>query len=71
MFKSENNQITIEQMRKLDEEYTLVDIRDEISFEYGHIDGAKNIPLAKIKEDKFTFAKRQACCPLLQKRSDK
>ena len=29
MFKSENNQITIEQMRKLDEEYTLVDIRDE------------------------------------------
>ena len=51
MFKSENNQITIEQVRKLDEEYTLVDIRDEISFEYGHIDGAKNIPLAKIKED--------------------
>lgn len=49
MFKSENNQITIEQMRKLDEEYTLVDIRDEISFEYGHIDGAKNIPLAKSK----------------------
>jgi rhodanese-related sulfurtransferase len=46
MFKSENNQITIEQVRKLDEEYTLVDIRDEISFEYGHIDGAKNIPLA-------------------------
>ena len=34
MFKSENNQITIEQVRKLDEEYTLVDIRDEISFEY-------------------------------------
>lgn len=26
MFKSENNQITIEQVRKLDEEYTLVDI---------------------------------------------
>ena len=70
MFKSENNQITIEQVRKLDEEYTLVDIRDEISFEYGHIDGAKNIPLAKIKEDN-SLAKRQACCPLLQKRSDK
>ena len=51
MFKSENNQITIEQVRKLDEEYTLVDIRDEISFEYGHIDGAKNIPLAKIIGD--------------------
>lgn len=33
MFKSENNQITIEQVRKLDEEYTLVDIRDEISFD--------------------------------------
>ncbi len=71
MFKSENNQITIEQMRKLDEEYTLVDIRDEISFEYGHIDGAKNISACKNQRGQFTFAKRQACCPLLQKRSDK
>lgn len=65
MFKSENNQITIEQMRKLDEEYTLVDIRDEISFEYGHIDGAKNIPLAKIKEDNSLLPKDKLvvlCC---------
>lgn len=65
MFKSENNQITIEQVRKLDEEYTLVDIRDEISFEYGHIDGAKNIPLAKIKEDNTLLPKDKLvvlCC---------
>lgn len=65
MFKSENNQITIEQVRKLDEEYTLVDIRDEISFEYGHIDGAKNIPLAKIKEDNSLLPKDKLvvlCC---------
>ena len=65
MFKSENNQITIEQMRKLDEEYTLVDIRDEISFEYGHIDGAKNIPPAKIKEDNSLLPKDKLvvlCC---------
>lgn len=65
MFKSENNQITIEQMRKLDEEYTLVDIRDEISFEYGHIDGAKNIPLAKIKADNSLLPKDKLvvlCC---------
>lgn len=65
MFKSENNQITIEQMRKLDEEYTLVDIRDEISFEYGHIDGAKNIPLAKIKGDNSLLPKDKLvvlCC---------
>lgn len=65
MFKSENNQITIEQMRKLDEEYALVDIRDEISFEYGHIDGAKNIPLAKIKEDNSHLPKDRLvvlCC---------
>lgn len=65
MFKSEDNQITIEQVRKLDEEYTLVDIRDEISFEYGHIDGAKNIPLAKIKEDNSLLPKDKLvvlCC---------
>ena len=65
MFKSENNQITIDQVRKLDEEYTLVDIRDEISFEYGHIDGAKNIPLAKIKEDNSLLPKDKLvvlCC---------
>lgn len=65
MFKSENNQITIEQVRKLDEEYTLVDIRDEISFEYGHIDSAKNIPLAKIKEDNSLLPKDKLvvlCC---------
>lgn len=65
MFKSENNQITIEQVRKLDEEYTLVDIRDEISFEYGHIDGAKNIPLAKIKRDNSLLPKDKLvvlCC---------
>ena len=58
MFKSENNQITIEQVRKLDEEYTLVDIRDEISFEYGHL------------SDRFCNRGQQACllakvnCPL-------
>lgn len=65
MFKSENNQITIEQVRKLDEEYILVDIRDEISFEYGHIDGAKNIPLAKIKGDNSLLPKDKLvvlCC---------
>ena len=65
MFKSENNQITIEQVRKLNEEYVLVDIRDEISFEYGHIDGAKNIPLAKIKEDNSLLPKDKLvvlCC---------
>lgn len=65
MFKSENNQITIEQVRKLDEEYALVDIRDEISFEYGHIDGAKNIPLAKIKGDNSLLPKDKLvvlCC---------
>lgn len=65
MFKSENNQITIEQVRKLDEEYTLVDIRDEISFEYGHIDGAKNIPLTKIKGDNSLLPKDKLvvlCC---------
>ena len=52
MFKSDNNQITVDEMNRLEEDYALVDIRDEISFAYGHIEGAENIPLAKIKENK-------------------
>lgn len=51
MFSSENNQISADEIKNLSKDYIIVDIRDEISFNYGHINGAKNIPLDKIKED--------------------
>ena len=28
----------------------IIDIRDELSFEYGHIDGAVNIPAEKLEK---------------------
>lgn len=37
-------EITLDEMNKLSaDEYRLIDIRDEVSFEYGHIDGAVNM----------------------------
>lgn len=37
-------EITLDEMNKLcADEYRLIDIRDEVSFEYGHIDGAVNM----------------------------
>ncbi len=37
-------EITLDEMNKLSaDEYRLIDIRDEVSFEYGHIDGAMNM----------------------------
>lgn len=40
-----SNGITAEELERLDSsEYLLIDIRDSSAFEYGHIDGAVNIP---------------------------
>lgn len=37
-------EITLDEMNKLSaDEYRLIDIRDEVSFEYGHLDGALNM----------------------------
>lgn len=41
----------------------IIDIRDELSFEYGHIDGAVNIPAEKL--DKKRPAKGQKASYLL------
>ena len=42
---NENFEITVEQLKNMSEnEYTVVDIRDEISFDYGNIPGSVNIP---------------------------
>ena len=40
-----NNKITSAQLRELSaDSYTIIDIRDPSAFEYGHMDGAVNIP---------------------------
>ena len=39
-----SNEITASELKALGGEYTMIDIRDEAAFEYGHIDGAINIP---------------------------
>ena len=44
-------QITVDEMKTLDDnDYTVIDIRDEIAFTYGTINGAVNIPQAKLEE---------------------
>ena len=41
----------------------IIDIRDELSFEYGHIDGAVNIPAEKLdKSDLPKDKKLLICC---------
>lgn len=48
MYKGENMaEITLDELKRLEnDEYVLIDMRDSVSFEYGHIDNAKNIPEA-------------------------
>ena len=59
-----NNGITAAELEKLDNsEYKIIDIRDSSAFEYGHMDGAVNIPQedilsAELPEDK----KLIICC---------
>lgn len=61
-----NGELTIAQLEKLPREsYTLVDIRDEIAFGFGHINGAVNIPrtaletrLTELPQDKKVIV----CC---------
>lgn len=48
---NENFEITVEQLKNMSEnEYRVIDIRDEISFDYGNIPSSFNIPYNKIKE---------------------
>ena len=59
-----NNKITSAQLRELSaDSYTIIDIRDASAFEYGHMDGAVNIPqndvlTAELPKDK----KLIICC---------
>ena len=53
-------------MKTLDSnDYTVIDIRDEIAFTYGTINGAVNIPQAKLEESLDTLPKDKLliiCC---------
>ena len=46
------DEITVGELKELPENsYMLIDMRDEYSFSYGHIEGAVNIPQQKLEED--------------------
>ena len=59
-------EITIDEMLSLDsDEYEIIDIRDEIAFAYGTINGAVNIPQNRLEENVDTLAKDKLliiCC---------
>lgn len=43
-------EISVKELNNIDVEYMLIDIRDEIAFQYGTINGAVNIPQNKLNE---------------------
>lgn len=56
-------EITLEQIaRKNRDEYLIVDIRDEVAFEYGHIQGAVNIPADRIYGARLPAEKELYIC---------
>lgn len=62
----EEYEISIEELKRLDKNTcTVIDIRDEISYNYGNIPNSVNIPLEKIKNDKSILPKDKRliiCC---------
>jgi tRNA(Ile)-lysidine synthase TilS/MesJ/rhodanese-related sulfurtransferase len=45
-------EITVQELLALDDEsFSLIDVRDELSFSYGHLKGAVNIPMEKFKAE--------------------
>lgn len=62
----EEYEISIEELKKVDKNTCMViDIRDEISYNYGNIPNSVNIPLEKIKNDKSILPKDKRliiCC---------
>lgn len=44
-------EISVKELNNIDVEYKLIDIRDEIAFQYGTINGAVNIPQNKLNEN--------------------
>lgn len=62
----EKYEISIEELKRIDKNTcTVIDIRDEISYNYGNIPNSVNIPLEKIKNDKSILPKDKRliiCC---------
>lgn len=62
----EEYEISIEELKRVDKNTcTVIDIRDEISYNYGNIPNSVNIPLEKIKNDKSILPKDKRliiCC---------
>ena len=58
-----NNGITAAELEKLDNsEYKIIDIRDSSAFEYGHMDGAVNIPQEEILSAELPKDKKLIIC---------
>ena len=58
-----NNSITSQELNKLSPDaYTVIDIRDETAFEYGHIKGAVNIPRERIADSELPADKLLVIC---------
>lgn len=58
-----NNEITAAQLNELDNgDYTIIDIRDESAFEYGHIGGSVNIPQNRIMNEELPKDKKLIIC---------
>ncbi|WP_028516933.1 ATP-binding protein [Ruminococcus flavefaciens] len=58
-----NNGITAAELEKLDNsEYTIIDIRDSSAFEYGHMDGAVNIPQDEVLSVELPPDKKLIIC---------
>jgi len=58
-----NNGITADELEKLvKSEYEIIDIRDSSAFEYGHIDGAVNIPQEEVLSAELPKGKKLVIC---------
>ena len=58
-----NNKITSAQLRELSaDSYTIIDIRDASAFEYGHMDGAVNIPQNDVLTTELPKDKKLIIC---------
>ncbi len=58
-----NKGITADELEKLDNsEYEIIDIRDSSAFEYGHIDGAVNIPQEEVLSAELPKGKKLVIC---------
>jgi tRNA(Ile)-lysidine synthase TilS/MesJ/rhodanese-related sulfurtransferase len=58
-----NEEITVEQLDALPSgSYTLIDMRDEYSFSFGHVDGAVNIPNERLLSEELPRDKKLVIC---------